>query len=517
MDGDVWVKLKPADVAFDQLLHAPIRNGAANNCLAVAGAFVTVSLLLANQSTNMVQTKASSLPGIDRVALLIIMMLLAVMVMVYSLIATHNHHSLPPYTGVLHYGMLGKAFMTGQIHLSCRLADESLYNGKYYLYFGPVPALLPWIPVRYLAGVSLGDPFLILFFSAIGSACLTLLLASIALHQRMLMRWELAFAILSLCFGTWVPFLVSEPFIFQVAISGAYCFSALGLLCLWEGFWCRQKAAYCLQLLAGLCFGLAMGCRITHVFAVVILITAWLMMRRTGTARTALLQFLCLFGPWLLCLVGLAIYNYVRFDSIFETGMNYQFGRNAWHTHSFLLQRASFDFDRDLAEAYRYLLRPLAWNTDYAFPFCQYERHNFAHPPTFGLFTNSPFSLWLFAMPYCWVKRRYLLPETRAILAGVALYSGIMLCFLIHFLNATMRFEVDWAPWLMLVACILYLQLLNMAKTRRVFILLLVVGGATAFYSTFTGTIYVYVHSNPPAHVLAGARHVAIHTYLHRL
>jgi len=465
----------------------------------------------------MPQSKIALFSKIDKFTLLLVVMLLAAMVTAYSYYARIYNPSYAPNF----YSLLGEAFMAGQTHIEIpprrelatlpnpyeprlnwryRLHDASLYNGKYYLYYGPVPALLPWIPVKYLTGISLSDSSLALCFAVVGTVCLTWLLVSIAMHQRMVVRWGLVFAVLSLCFGTWLPFLLRRPFFYEVAISGAYCFSALGLLCLWQGFWRRQKTAYCWQLVAGLCFGLAMGCRITHVFTIAILIIAWVMMRRTQTARTSFLQLICMFGPWLLCLAGLTVYNYVRFGSVFESGLHYQLTIFDFHTPGFKL----ISFNHVLDNAYFYLLRPLTWRNNFVFPFFHVNAARIALPwdavnamartdePLYGLFTNNPFSFWLLAMPYCLVKRHRLSPETRAILTGIALYGVSLLCFLLFFFFTTMRYGVDFAPWLVFLASVQYLQLLSIVKTKRIFFLLLVAGGVTALYGAFTGTMSAY-------------------------
>ena len=170
------------------------------------------------------------------------------------------------------------------------LLDASLYRRHYYLYFGPVPALLPWLPVKWLTGISLSDRQLALFSSLIGTGCLTWLFASVARRQPALPQWSLWFSTAALCFGTWIPQMLHQPGIYPVPIAGAYCFTAIGLLLLWQET--RSSPTACSdtrKLAASLCLGLAVGCRAFCIFNGILLFAAWIGMlqcRKYGRRET---------------------------------------------------------------------------------------------------------------------------------------------------------------------------------------------------------------------------------------
>src|ERR1035438_2785461 len=52
-----------------------------------------------------------------------------------------------------------------------RLHDASLYHGKYYLYFGPTPALVLFLPYKVLTGSHLPSSVAVALFCTGGFAC----------------------------------------------------------------------------------------------------------------------------------------------------------------------------------------------------------------------------------------------------------------------------------------------------------------------------------------------------------
>src|SRR5262245_9206169 len=102
-----------------------------------------------------------------------------------------------PYSWKNYYGTLGEGFLSGHTYLSVPvppevialaepynprdrkvpfLWDASLYQGHYYLYFGPTPALLVWIPTYVLTGIELSDQAITLILCITSIAALVLLL-----------------------------------------------------------------------------------------------------------------------------------------------------------------------------------------------------------------------------------------------------------------------------------------------------------------------------------------------------
>jgi hypothetical protein len=98
-----------------------------------------------------------------------------------------HERNLPPHNPAptYYYKMLGDAFLAGHTNVTpYTLWDVEHYKGKFYLYFGPAPALFIWVPVKLVTGIALSDPAMNWITVTIGSCCLFLLMYLIALRQQ---------------------------------------------------------------------------------------------------------------------------------------------------------------------------------------------------------------------------------------------------------------------------------------------------------------------------------------------
>ncbi len=158
------------------------------------------------------------------------------------------------------------------------LHDASLYKGRYYLYFGPVPLLVLLGPFRLLTGSDLPLPLGLFFFGYAG------FLASTALWLMIRRRYfphtgilvDIG-CILALGFASLIPVLLRRSGFWELPIGSAYCFGMLMLLCLYG---CLHSARHSTLWYAatGACLGLAIGSRINYIMAVPIMavpVVAW--------------------------------------------------------------------------------------------------------------------------------------------------------------------------------------------------------------------------------------------------
>lgn len=383
------------------------------------------------------------------------------------------------------YSLLADAFLAGQTHLPVepdpkllalrnpyqparnwpyRLHDASLYNGKYYVYFGPVPAAVLLAPYRWLTGRHMSANFAVWLLAGTGTLALTGALAMLAggmgiAHRRSM---PMLYAVLGL--GTFLPFLLSRPAFYEIAIAGGYCFTALGILFLLCAV--RQGLRYRWLAVAGLCFGLAAGCRIPMGLMGVAVTGAFALWLRHRGGRAPLPSLLALCLPFGACLAALGWYNYVRFGSVFETGLTYQL------TVVYVLKSHSFQPERALVNLYHYFLQPVPLRDHFPYvrlmPCCNYPMPLPWRPgirlgyqePTYGLLANAPFSLWIFGLPL--LKKRFAkFGSHAAILTGILLGVSAIIALLAVFHTTIMRYSVDFAPWWMLLACIGYLAALK--------------------------------------------------------
>lgn len=219
-----------------------------------------------------------------------------------------------------YYNYLADAFLHGQMHL--RLVPPShtdlvLFDGKYFLYWPPLPALMlaPWVAVF---GVNFSDVLLTVVLGSIDIAFMAAILAAacrrgeLQLEDAQRGRLVIFFAL-----GTMITPMIPFGNIWATSqLAGTAC---LGLA-YWAALRFRGWRAF---LLAGVGMGAALATRNSLVLLGVW--PAWVLLRehwqlpRGRLARLILLALL----PFLASLAVLGWYNFSRFGNFFEVGLPY--------------------------------------------------------------------------------------------------------------------------------------------------------------------------------------------------
>ena len=376
-----------------------------------------------------------------------------------------------------YYALLTDAFLAGQTSLLVqpaaellalpnprdpaangrfRLHDASLYHGRYYLYFGPTPALVLFLPYRVLTGSHLPSRIAVALFCAGGFACSCALFFLLAKREKWdCPRWFASAAVLSLGTASGGFLLVTRPSFYEVTISAGYFFMMAGFAL--TAHWLEQdspRTAW--RVAAGLCFGLAAGCRPN--FALVAVLMVVLVARQSRSHKIRLLAFV---GPVVLCGVLLAAYNYARFQNPFEIGNRYQLADGVQNQTG-----SVFGLANALPGVYYLLFSPPWIGLHYPFvslseSLSAFSRlpKGFAVVPTMGLLWAAPIALLGLMMPLVWRDRRIKdsvkLGATRFTI--VSLYVCALGVIAIYALAGWIagRYLVDFAPELVLLSWIL--------------------------------------------------------------
>lgn len=377
-----------------------------------------------------------------------------------------------------YYGLLTDAFLAGQTSLlvkpspellalpdprdpvanrNYRLHDASLYKGKYYLYFGPVPALVLFLPFKVLTGWHLPTRIALALFCMGGFACSCALFFLLANREQWVFPiWLEAAIILSLGISSPVFFLLRRPSFYEIAVGGAYCFLMGGFLLTARSLGGQLPRTIELAL-AGLCFGLAAGCRPTHaMIAVLMAALLWFGIRRHQS------RFVAFAIPIVLCGGLLAWYNYVRFQNPFETGMRYDLPATL-DTQGY----AHFGLRNVVPGIFYFVCAPPSFgggkfpfihSIARGFPFWRVPDKFFAEPIS-GVLCTAPLALLGFCAPLALWRRRlkHLVRLGSTRLTIHALYSvAIATLILLVFTGwVCARYLVDFAPPLVLISCCL--------------------------------------------------------------
>ena len=190
-----------------------------------------------------------------------------------------------------------------------RLWDASLYQGRYYLYYGPAPALVLMAPWEAITGHVLPQRLAVAAFAAFGMAGLGLLLGSVrARHFPGLSAFALAGILIAVFHASWLPVTLRRPGIWELPIVSSTACLWWALYFLWKLHDSAGRARWAVAL--GISLSVLMGCRITFLFAAAS-IAALSLVRARGAGRRGIPS---LAGPALAFAGGVALllYNHER-------------------------------------------------------------------------------------------------------------------------------------------------------------------------------------------------------------
>ena len=219
-----------------------------------------------------------------------------------------------------YYNYLSDAFINGQTSLRklpLSIHDLSFYNGKYYLYWPPFPAII-LIPFIAIFGVGLNDVFYTLLVAALNVGLVAQLLRTACkvdfLHLSKLQRALLVFFF---AFGT-VHFTLA-PF-GKVWMTGQLIGFACTLLAYLAAFTYSGKKAW---FFTGLALSGAMLTR-NHLVFTGVFPLLYLLISQKPWKNGKITNYLFMgFLPLSISALTYLFYNYVRFDNFFDTGVSH--------------------------------------------------------------------------------------------------------------------------------------------------------------------------------------------------
>lgn len=380
------------------------------------------------------------------------------------------------------------------------LWDATLYNGKYYLYWGPAPALVI-TPIKFIHKEDLGDKLLTLIFLA--GTLLFLNLSILHLRQRYFNhtpQWTVLVAVAFAGLVNPMPYVLVEGRIYEAAIVAAQFFLVGGFFFLLPAF---DKPTKVRLILAGAFFALAI-CSRTTVLPAIGLLSIIILVWAIQTQRSRLFPILISFAaPLLVGGLMYGWYNHARFDSFTEFGYRYQL------TSYNLYEKIGGTFAAEYLppNLYKTILNPLerrdtfphlfptrwsgpSWLTDY-------------HPKMYltytenitGILVSSPFAL-LALLSF--VKPR---KDLRWVL--VSLFISFLAVFftLQAFFFVAMRYMLDAIPTLSLLAVIGFWHGFGMFKNQKAYTvaasIVLIFTIAVSLIISYSGNLELFRIHNP--------------------
>jgi hypothetical protein len=332
--------------------------------------------------------------------------------------------------------------------------DLAFFNGRYYLYHGVVPAILLFTPWRLITGRDLPERVAVLLL------CIGGYLFSCALFVLLLGRLDLKpplpllaalLIVLGVCQS--IPFLLQRAVVYEVAIAGGY-FCLSGAFYFLARALSAERRRTLLFAMSGLLFGLAPGCRPDEaVGAIIAGVAVLIVLARAKSVRAALFsrEFIAFMVPVAACAAALAAYNYARFGNPLEFGQRYQIGGTAYQNVSLALE--------NVAPGIYYLLfcppeftpvfpyAAVAFRPPFGISFGLLPARYFIEP-IMGIFALCPAAIAAFIAPFIAGRR-----NITAVLWSMLLFSLCCVLFIAGLGLTSHRFEVDYAPELLMLAC----------------------------------------------------------------
>jgi hypothetical protein len=249
------------------------------------------------------------------------------------------------------------------------LWDATLFHGRYYMYWGPAPALC-LLAFKTLTGYSarVYDQWLVLVFMLGRMYAGTALILSFANRRGARQpSWAILLAVTVFAVASPTPYVMARPLIYEAAIGAGQCF----LFCGWlAAFWGVVNRAWRTPLfvLAGTCWAMAMSSRgsLILVGPLLVMLTAWFATRRERESFADMVRSAVALGtPIALSLIAYGVYNYERFGTPTEFGLTYQLtSRPFMNDNAFLLPNLV-----------SYLGAPLRWSCHFPFARLPIDRH----------------------------------------------------------------------------------------------------------------------------------------------
>jgi len=364
------------------------------------------------------------------------------------------------------------------------LWDVSYYRGRFYLYWGPAPALI-LAGIKSVVGGVIEDQALVVGFLL---GMVTLLpwigyrLWQIVPSPRKA-GWLLIF-LPALSLNLYLLWPTGRPGVYEASILSGQFFLLAGVAALIEAFR-RPQASRAWYVAAGAAVGLAIGSRMTLLVSALWLLAlvVWLNRVHFGGQMRSFYAASAAFALPILVSIGLLMaYNAARFGNPLESGLSYQLGIPGYPPQ----REWVFSTRYLLPNLYHYLLRPAVWRAEFPYIFVPFipetswpwfirlPEHYTAHESQAGWLSIFPMLvilpaggalLWGWLRPYL-SHRRFsrlwkdaFLPLEGWLLLGL-LGSGLaQTAILLLYFFPSMRFQIEIVPLLSLSAWLVFLWL----------------------------------------------------------
>ena len=325
------------------------------------------------------------------------------------------------------------------------LFDMAFWNGKYYCYFGVLPAILLYIPYQLLFNTSLTSGLAIYILNICVILASTVLGISLSKLINKELKNSLGSTVLACCclyFGTVVPQNVGENLFYAVPQLMGLFFTLLAFTC-----WIQAKTKFLnKKWLAAGAFSLAMtiGCRPQFTLSALLafplfwneIVTLWKEGLKSAKGfKKELTTWLTALVPFILGITPFFAYNAIRFGNFLDFGANYNLTGYDMTNHSLPLTQL-------IPLAFSYFLQPP--NIATQFPFIEQTNSNMPlwlpTQPSYGGFFSfvAPYAI-IVLLPAIWKK------AIRKINSPLFYFSLLLFSAIIFVFDAIVGYDIRYS------------------------------------------------------------------------
>ncbi len=213
------------------------------------------------------------------------------------------------------------------------LWDVVYYKGYYYLYFGILPALLVFLPMKLLFNLQLTSTWVLFIFNifSIFMTCKFLL--------EVIKKWFSSTKYNMICilmifflFSNKILWITARPEFYEMVISVAYFFVMTGMYYAFKSnlFNTENKLNYKQLCISCICLALAVACRPTTLLVSILILPNLIKLfinsiKQFKINKNEIFKFMVYCAlPYIIVGSCLMFYNYIRFENPFEFGSSYQ-------------------------------------------------------------------------------------------------------------------------------------------------------------------------------------------------
>ena len=374
--------------------------------------------------------------------------------------------------------------------------DFAFFDGKYYSYYGIVPALIFYVPFVALTGLHLNNSVPVLLMGVV------FILFSFMLVYRLLKRCcpKVSLGIyfllvLVFLFGTGAFYCAQTPHVYSVAFISAIMFTVTALY-----FWItasdkhyednKMPLSKARLLIGAIAMGLAIGSR--PVFGIYALLAFPLfyseIRERLFFSKKGIANTMCIVVPLLVIGSALLYYNKIRFGSFFDFG-------NTYNLSEMDLQNRHPGIRRLWLGIFEYLFQPMKISGRFPYVESIYDYQNRSTDYMGYMFFDPVYGGYFALCPVCLCvvfirKFRKQLSEMKMYWTCVVslIFATLLLFMDIEMTGITLRYQMDFGMLVVLASVLILTVLIRKAEDssyknafKFALIALIVLTGITVF------------------------------------